>query len=119
MGSSLCRRLVPVTQILHGRSAPCRLQNFFASTSWSMVLSRLSSATSCFKRTFSSCTCFRGGPDLYFQANKLLLPAIEVCSAIPAFANHLRTGTPTSACSKIPTICSTENRFLFMAKSSF
>jgi hypothetical protein len=50
--------LVALAQILHYRLPPRGLQNFFRSTSRNIVLSRVSSATRLFRRTFSSCTCF-------------------------------------------------------------
>ena len=46
---------VASTQLLDHLTASRRLQNFFASTSCSMVLSSVSSATSRFSRWFSSC----------------------------------------------------------------
>ena len=46
--------LVRIAQTGAGRAA-----QFFASTSWSIVLSSVSSATSRFSRAFSSCNCFR------------------------------------------------------------
>lgn len=49
---------IALLQILHDRAAPGGLWNFFLSTSWSIVLCNVSSATNCFNRVFSSRSCF-------------------------------------------------------------
>ena len=46
--------LIGIVQIAHHRAAPRGRQSFFASTSCSIVLSKLNSATSRFSRAFSS-----------------------------------------------------------------
>ena len=51
-------RPIVIAQVIDQRTAPGGLYNFFRSTSCSIVLSRLSSATNCFSRIFSSCSCF-------------------------------------------------------------
>jgi hypothetical protein len=56
-GVPLARPIV-IAQMIDHRTAPRRLQNFFLSTSCSIVLSRLRSATNCFNRLFSSWSCF-------------------------------------------------------------
>lgn len=43
----------------------------------------------------------------------------RVCSDIPVWRTRSATGNPNSACFKTATICSTENRFLFMANLPF
>ena len=49
---------VAPTQVSHHLAASRGLQNFFASTSCSMTLSNVRSATNRFSRWFSSCNCF-------------------------------------------------------------
>jgi hypothetical protein len=50
---------------------------------------------------------------IHLQPYVLLLPAVERLLANPSRRHTSATGTPTSACFKIPTICSTGKRFLF------
>ena len=48
---------------------------------------------------------------IHFQTGVLRLPPVKCLFADPCLADHLVTGTPTSACFKTPIICSTLNRF--------
>ena len=54
-GSPLTNPVV-AGQVLHHRPTPRGLYHFFESTSWSIALSSVNSATNCFSRVFSSCS---------------------------------------------------------------
>jgi len=48
---------IALLRILHQRTPPRRLYNFLRCTSCNIVLSRVSSASNCFNRVFSSRSC--------------------------------------------------------------
>jgi len=95
------------------------LQNFFESTSWSICLSRLRSATMRFNRRFSSSSCLKRRssetprPPYFFFHRKY------VCSAIPIFRQTSATRVPVSACRSANAICSSVNFDFFIDKTSF
>src|SRR5215469_4147692 len=104
-------------QILHHRAAPRRRHHFFESTSCSIVLSSVSSATSRFSRAFSSCSCLHWRIWSVSSPLYCFFQRYNVCSLIPTCRISSATGTPSSSCFNTATIWSTENRLRFIRQN--
>src|SRR6266436_4663349 len=100
-------------QVVHQFASACGLQIFRRTTSCSMTLSRLKSATSFLSLVFSSSSCrsrrSSDGPspeNRFFQLK-------NVAWAMPILRQISSTGVPSSCCFRAKAICSSVNRDFF------